>query len=236
MLQAVAIPSLFEAHSLSRKETAMSQVEQFEPSHARRSSAGCLVVGVTGVVVFATMLFLGGVLATVLFPHLFEWNRPAGEQQPGIGGKLPQLELVPLTGGGRVLTLDDLERQVVLLSFLGTWNEPSREELPHLATVGEKFQDRKDFTLLAVSCGRAVRTDLRQLRLDTASLLNEKGIRMATYADPNHVSRLAVDEVVGFADYPTTLVLDRSGSVRGVWFRQAAEGEMEALIAQLLEE
>ncbi|HUT10966.1 MAG TPA: TlpA disulfide reductase family protein [Thermoguttaceae bacterium] len=213
----------------------MSQGEQLQPSDSRRSPAGCFVVAVTAMVVFVTMLFLGGVLATVLFPHLLEWNRPAGQEQPGIGGKLTRLELVPLTGGGEVLTLDDLDGQVVLLSFLGTWNEPSREELLHIAAVGEKFQDRKDFTLLAVSCGRAVRTDPRQLRLDTVSLLDEKGIRMATYADPDHVSRLAVDEVVGFADYPTTLVLDRSGTVRGVWSGSAAEGEMEALIEKLLE-
>jgi len=229
-------PGTLPLGAVSKEETVMSQADPFTPPDHPRSSAGCFVVAVTGLVVFVTMLFLGGVLATVLFPRLLPWDRHKEPQRRGIGGKLTRLELLPLTGGGDQITLDDLKGRVVLLTFWGTWSEPSREQLPRIAAVGEKFRNREGFLLLPVSCGRGVHADLRQLRLDTVAFLQEKDIRIATFADPNQVSRLAVEEVVGFADYPTTLVLDRTGAVRGVWSQEAADGELEALIGKLLEE
>jgi len=60
----------------------------------------------------------------------------------------------------------------------------------------------------------------------------------AVKADPGQISRQAVDEAVGFQGYPTTLLLDRRGEIRGLWsgFRPGDEAEMRQLIVQLLKE
>ena len=78
--------------------------------------------------------------------------------------------------------------------------------------------------------------DLEELRADTAALLALKDVDMPTYADPEQVSRRAVDEVIGFQGYPTTLILDRQGVIRGVWDGVASAHQLETLIDRLDEE
>jgi len=63
-------------------------------------------------------------------------------------------------------------------------------------------------------------------------------VDLPTYADPRSVARAAVDAVAGFDGYPTTLILDRQGVIRGVWvgYAPGAERQMQRLIEQLLAE
>ena len=76
------------------------------------------------------------------------------------------------------------------------------------------------------------------LRGDTTALLKQLKIEMPTYADPGGVSRAAFDGVAGFDGYPMTFVLDRKGTIQGVWsgFQPGIEKEMESLVGKLLEE
>ncbi|NIL98561.1 MAG: redoxin domain-containing protein, partial [Planctomycetales bacterium] len=74
-------------------------------------------------------------------------------QHPAVGARLPTLQLRALTTGWGDVQLSDLRGNVVLLNFWGTWCGPCRQELPHLADIYARFGTRKDFRLLAVSCG-----------------------------------------------------------------------------------
>ena len=183
--------------------------------------------------VLALIVFCGLVLVCY-WP--FQSHDP--RRHRAVGKTLPRLALQPLTGDGKPVSLSDLSGRVVLINFWGTWCPPCRMELPHVADLYRKFRDRSAFRVLAVSCGRNMREDLGTLNYDTTSFLRQANIKMPTYADPGGLSRLAVDEVIGFDGYPTTVILDRDGSIRGVWtgFRPGVEHDMERLICQLLEE
>jgi thiol-disulfide isomerase/thioredoxin len=159
-----------------------------------------------------------------------------GPQQPrGIGAPLGQLKLQPLTGDGRPVRLADLRDKVVLLNFWGTWCPPCRQELPDIAGIYNNHCGDADFKLLAVSCGyEGDDSELAPLRKETAALLKKMDLTMPTYADPGEVTRSAVDDVAGFKGYPTTLVLDRQGIIRGIWVGPGTEKDVEELIAGLL--
>ena len=165
-------------------------------------------------------------------------DRPHVQQQAGIGKRLPQLELWPLSGGGQPVTLSDLTGRVVVLSFWETWSSQCREQLPHLADIHGEFGGQPAFKLLAVSCGRTAKEDLGTFRDGTEALLQQQNLKLPIYTDPGGVSHSAVDQVVGFNQIPTTLILDRQGRIRGVWagFRPGFVRAMRQLVAQLLAE
>ena len=185
---------------------------------------------------------LAGLLGLAMLAAMLCWGcgrrAPAPQQLPGIGSPLAELRLQPLTGDARPLSLADLRGSVVLLNFWGTWCPPCRRELPHIAQIYKSHQADADFKLLAVSCGGPGDEEkIDALRNATAALLKKMHITMPTYADPDEVTRTAVDRVAGFEGYPTTLVLDRRGIIRGIWvgYERGSEEQMEELIGRLLD-
>jgi thiol-disulfide isomerase/thioredoxin len=152
---------------------------------------------------------------------------------------LDELRLQPLTGDARPVSLADLRGRVVLLNFWGAWCQPCRIELPHIAELYKRRQSETDFILLAVSYGWSVEDqNIDALRRNTNALLTKMHITMPTYSDPGDVTRNAVGRAVGFEGYPTTLVLDRQGVIRGHWlgYEPGQEREMASLVDKLLKE
>ncbi len=166
---------------------------------------------------------LASLAGLVMAAALICWGctrRPAPVPVPprGVGLPLGQLKLQPLAGDAPPVSLSSLRGAVVLLNFWGTWCPPCREELPHIAEIFQRRGGDADFRLLAVSCGnRGNDSDVDGLRRETSVLLKKMDLAMPTYADPDEVTREAVDRVAGFEGYPTTLVLDRRGIIRGIW-------------------
>lgn len=190
-----------------------------------------------GVPVIRSVLFAGLIACAAIGALLYFQSTGSDlEKHPGVGRKLSRLELQPLTGNSQPLTLDDLAGQVVLLNIWGTWCGPCVAELPDIAAIEKEFRGRPGFKLLAVSYGGRVAEDLEELRWNTEGLLDELGLDMPTYADPQQVTLGAVDEAIGFGGYPTTLILDGSGAIRGVRAGPASEAELGRLITRLLEE
>ncbi len=187
--------------------------------------------------VLLAVLFVLAVLmpmaAFVLLPLVVDRKPPS---RAALGQKLPALQLEPLTGDSQPVTLDDLAGKVVLINFWGTWCPPCREELPDIVALDKKYRDRADFRLLAVSCGSGGETDPDVLRSETAAMLHLGRIDMPTYTDPQYVSRRALEQLGGFDGYPTTLILDRDGVIRGLWRGAASAEELDAQISQLLDQ
>ena len=158
--------------------------------------------------------------------------------QPGVGRKLPQLRLLPLTGDGRPVEMADLAGRVVLIDFWGTWCPPCRAEFPHIAALGVRFRGQADFMLLPVSCGDAgpKSESIDALRPATEEFLAEHKLDLPTYADAGGYTRLGIDKVASFEAYPTTIVLDRQGVIRGFWvgYEPGVERKIERLIGELL--
>ena len=167
--------------------------------------------------------------------------RKSGARHPGVGKKLPALSLRPLTFAGDVVALDDVEGQVVVLNFWGTWCPPCQKELPHVAELARHYADSDRCRVLAVSCGDGrsgpdPTSSLPELQIETAQLLDATRIALPVYADPDARTRRAVQQTVGFDGYPTTLVLDSQGVVRGVWtgYGPGDETEVAELVESLL--
>jgi thiol-disulfide isomerase/thioredoxin len=166
---------------------------------------------------------------------------PMGTEGPSIGRHLPYLQLEPLTGDSKAVSLDDLAGRVTLLNYWGTWCPPCIREFPEIVQLGARFAARPDFRLYAVSCGgEGNDSDLNQLAHETRQFLESNRVELPTYADRNAASRramtVALDLAGGQMAYPTTIVLDRDSTIRGLWqgYDPRAAREMAALIESLL--
>ena len=190
----------------------------------RSSLLAGLVFLVAAIVVGMMFLNLGG-------------EGDTGTGDPAAGHRLPFLNLQPLTGGGKPVALDDLAGHVTVIDFWGTWCPVCIDELPHLATLAAEYRGRPDFQLLAVSCGIDNRAeDFAKIREQTQSFLHDYKLEMPTYFDPESVTRRKLDMAVGFKGYPTTLVVDRHGMIRGIWsgYQAGDERQIAKLVAELL--
>ena len=213
----------------------MVQADPVFQAWKRPPQATCLIVVAICAAALAVLFIILVLAAFFLLPVILQGMFPSGLEHPAVGQKLAVLDLTPLTGDAEPIALPDLEDKVVLVNFWGTWCPPCRMELPHIAEIEKKYRDRPDFKLLAISCGAE---DIRELRTDTEQFLNQKGITMPTYADPGAVSRSAAEQLGTFDGYPTTIILDRTGTIRGVWggYMPGVEREMEELVNNLLNE
>ena len=161
------------------------------------------------------------------------------EAPAGVGRPLPLLELTPLTGNPPQLASADLQGHVTLLNFWGPWCPPCREELPHIAKLRERFAGQEVFRLVAVSYPSGGRAgDPQSLRDDTNALLKRLGLDLPTHYDPGNVTLTAVDQMIGFQGFPTTLLLDRHGAIRAIWsgYRPGTETEIETYVDKVLSE
>ena len=158
---------------------------------------------------------------------------------PGVGKRFTGLELQPLTGDVPPLSSADVQGQVVLLNFWGPWCPPCRRELPHVAELAKRFADREDFRLAAISYPPGGQPgDVRLLREDTANLLDALGLRLPTYYDSDNVTLTAIEPIISFRGFPTTVLLDRQGMIRAVWvgYVPGTEDDIEQHIGKLLSE
>lgn len=168
-------------------------------------------------------------------------SRDEGPSHPAIGKRMNSLSLRPLTFAGDPVTLDDLEGKVVVLNFWGTWCPPCRAELPHVAELEHRYRDNERCRVLAVSCGATGPdpiSELPELHRQTQQLLDDTHLDLPAYADPEGRTRRALVQSAkldGFG-YPTTVVFDAQGVIRGLWIGYAPglEKEIERLVASLL--
>jgi thiol-disulfide isomerase/thioredoxin len=208
--------------------TAVINEEQSEPAPTARLPRVWLVLAA---------LAGAGALWLALSPA--SAPRPLGGQNAAVGKQLPLLSLRPLTFAGDVISLEDVKGQVVVLNFWGTWCPPCRMELPHVAELDGRYKENSKVRVLAVSCGGSGSDPvsyLPDLQMETTELLKTMHIDLPAYADPDLRTRRAVKDTAGFQGYPTTLVLDPQGVIRGVWtgYADGYENQMAELIERLL--
>ncbi len=186
------------------------------------------------------LLFVAALVLAYLAWHggFRDGGAGGGTTGPAIGQKLPHLALEPLTGDAPRVTFNDLTGRVTVLNFWGTWCPPCRREFPHVVALRERLQGRPEFQLWAVSCGQEDDRDLAELRAATESFLRAQPAGLPTYADVGGETRRSLImglRLDGFA-YPTTLVIDQAGTVRGFWqgYVSGMELEVAALVDSLL--
>ena len=177
-------------------------------------------------------------LAAGVFIYTLLKPAARNENPSAIGSSLHHMHLEPLTGGGAPVGLVDLQGRVTVVNFWGTWCPPCLREFPHVVALQRRFRQHESFQLFAVSCGMGHDADPAELRDNTAAFLRQREVELPTYFDPDAVTRFAVHEVLGGTSfsYPTTLVFDQKGAIRGAWvgYNSGDEREVEALVEKLL--
>ncbi|MFI4874208.1 MAG: TlpA family protein disulfide reductase [Blastopirellula sp. JB062] len=196
-----------------------------------RSGEKWISNGVTAVL-FAVFIGLCVILA------IRAMRPPSQQSHPWVGQPVQAAEFEPLLNVERPLTAADLQGKVTLINYWGPWCPPCLMELPGLVRLSRDLKTEDDFQFIAVSCSRnvaGVRENKEQLAGESADILQKINIiGLPVYFDPTAAARTEFDSISPFRAYPTTLLLDRRGTVRRVWegaydmdvFRDAVEIEL----------
>ncbi|RMF37166.1 MAG: TlpA family protein disulfide reductase [Planctomycetota bacterium] len=146
------------------------------------------------------------------------------------GKPLPELDLQPLLGTDRPLGKADLQGKVAVLHFWGTWCPPCRLEFPEFVAEFAPLSDHGDLMVVSVSCSPGPEYDLDELREKTQEFLAPYQFPYPTYCDPTAMTRqqLALIAPGGSFGYPTTLIVDRQGTIVHA-ITGYREGEMHRL-------
>jgi cytochrome c biogenesis protein CcmG/thiol:disulfide interchange protein DsbE len=185
------------------------------------------------------LLGLFAVAAGVLLlrESLLESGRHGGDH-PAVGKPLSKIQLAPCANTDQPLSSEALQDKVVLINFWGTWCPPCREELPHVVELQRKFRENERFAFVSVSCSASGEDSPAQVGPETRQFLTAEKYEFPVYCDPEAMTRgpLAISLKLDGFGYPTTVVADRTGTIRGMWvgYRQGDEKAVESLVASLL--
>lgn len=202
------------------------------PSPAAGSSlwTGLLALGL---VIAAT----AGVTALVMLrpKHV---SHAQGVNHEAVGVALSEWELASLNQPGATAKSFQMEGKVTVLHFWRLDHKHSLETLPKIAQVHQRFRGSNVYGTLAVVVppGRKEgRTDEdlegTALRRKVMDLLSQQNIDLPVYADQSGAIEETVRAVGAFAGRcPTTIVLDKTGKIEGVW-NEYALGQSEQISA-----
>jgi hypothetical protein len=132
---------------------------------------------------------------------------------------LGDLDLVPLVDASPLPPLQDMQGQVLVLHFWGTWGSSSKADFYEYATLYGAYKNQPGVKFLTVSCSPGVEDNLDKLRDDTVQFMHNSEARVSNYADPAMYTRGRIAKMLssGGFQYPMTLIVDQKGIVREFW-------------------
>lgn len=172
--------------------------------------------------------------------YLFYWaankvNRKA--LHPALGKTIGELELEPLLGNVTRINADDLSGRIVLINLWGPWCIPCRLEFPYLIHLERRFRSIPTVRFLSVSYQQEPPQIEEELRDSTQEFVQTTEAEFPIYWDPEGRAFLAVAKLTNDPPmYPTTVLLDRDGTVQGYWNTIGPDEarEIEVSVVQLL--
>jgi thiol-disulfide isomerase/thioredoxin len=198
------------------------------PNPPQSSSARLLVIVLIG----------GALILAVMAFRQQQRAGGAGKRHPAVGKAYLPHQFPPLTAKKPVQEAD-LKGKVVLVNFWGYWCPPCRTEFPHLVDLEKSLRDNPDFRFISVACSGDPSSDEDgpELRDRTSAFLTERQADLPTYIDPQATEQRRIAEISGESPvYPTTLVIGRDGTIRGIWpgYIAGYELQMRAVIDEAL--
>lgn len=157
-----------------------------------------------------TILLAGGILGSLAF---------AGT----LSGPAPSFSLE--SRDGSVVTLSELEGDVVMINFWATWCGPCRQEMPHLEALHQRYSNL-GFTLLGVN--------VEDNREGADKFLAETPVSFPILFDPKSEASKLYDVVA----MPSTVLVGRDGTMRFIHhgYKPGYENEYQTQIRALLRE
>ncbi|TWU37318.1 Thiol:disulfide interchange protein TlpA [Novipirellula artificiosorum] len=180
-------------------------------------------------------------VAGLVFVSRTKTTLPSGQDSAAIGESAPELDLLRLTSDPDPITLEQLvPGKVTLIHFWGTWCGPCKMEYPHLSETVAKLEANPQFEFVSISCESGSSETYDHLKQKTYEFLNKIQASTEVYADPYGVTRSSAAERMQQSAmyFPTSMLVDQEGIIRGVWQGYAPEAvaEMEAAVMRLLSE
>jgi cytochrome c biogenesis protein CcmG, thiol:disulfide interchange protein DsbE len=186
------------------------------------------------------LLLIGVVAGVLVWRVLFSPqvnDEPVGKRSPAVGAKLSEIALEPLTGDPPPVATSALAGKVTLINFWGPWCGYCLQEFPELVEIEQHFRSQSDFQFFSVS-SNSDPFDERGLAEQTAQFMKQQQATFPTYRDSRghtHRALAAAAKLTEFG-YPTTVVLDREGRIRGLWigYRPTYIQQVRAVIEETL--
>jgi peroxiredoxin len=134
------------------------------------------------------------------------------ESRSGVGQKA--IDFTLKTFDGKPVSLKQMRGKVILLDFWATWCPPCREELPFLDILQETF-GTQGFVVLAINIDNDPENAREFLRVHDIEL------------DPLWDEQKKIVARYDIEQMPTTMIIDKSGTVRRVFSGFEAEQYLE---------
>lgn len=133
-----------------------------------------------------------------------------------IGNRAPDFEVTTIAG--ETLSLSELQGQVVLINFWGTWCGPCIREMPDLQEVYEANLDN-DFTILALATRGDTEADVIEFR-------EEHELTFPLIVDEGDV----INDEYGIVNRPSTFIIDQEGVIVFRHFGPVVESQITELL------
>jgi thiol-disulfide isomerase/thioredoxin len=192
-----------------------------------RQRSCALLVGLAGPALLAVASCSGGAVGQ---------NAPSGSNYvagsysshyyaPGSRPAAPAVSGITLTGKRFSLAAD--RGLVVVLNFWGSWCPPCRREAPALAALARHF---------GPDPVRFIGVDMRDSVANAEAFDQTFNIGYPSLNDPGGLVALAFHGTVPPNDFPSTLLIDRTGHVAASVFGAVSYDGLRALVAKVLAE
>lgn len=129
------------------------------------------------------------------------------------------------TTSGQVVSLKDFKGKVVIVDFWGTWCPPCRAEIPHFIELHEEYQE-EGLEIVGLNYERG-----------EAKPLIDAYVAKAKIPYPCLIGDSKTQRMVpNLRGFPTTLFLDRNGTVRHRLVGLQKKSRLESIVRYLLQE
>jgi thiol-disulfide isomerase/thioredoxin len=116
--------------------------------------------------------------------------------------KLPDLN-------GKLVSLHDIDADVILLDFWGSWCQPCRKSIPHLVELQKQFAGKR-FSVIGIACEKAAAPRDRQA--SAVKAVNELGITYPVLLSGRD-GTCPVQQALQIQFYPTMVLITRDGKL-----------------------
>jgi peroxiredoxin len=170
-------------------------------------------------------------VATVALAALgfFAWSRRSTYAPPDVGGLVPNIHAVSLTGAE--VQLEQYHGRVVLLNVWATWCRPCVTEMPALQRAYDRF-NADGFDVIGVSVDNTA-LGIGDPAKAVRDFVAEHAITFPILLDPES----SIENALTISGLPMSYLIDRSGHIRGRFIgpRDWDDTEFETEIRSLLE-